>query len=341
MATITDPTSSQFGALNTNLEDGVYNDVIVQNGLFIRELRGRSGATTRSSGRASRTWKVQGDSSPQACREALLAAGDAERIADLYSYDSLNLQEVSYDNQSLDGWELTGDYSDTPLVGGSLKVNVSTTGATIKLYQSSNERVYPAYSGDPATAQPCRYFRGAIDVQPEGDRMSPRGSDIVIPTLRVNVTGRIAHEYVDSEFEYSKILARLTGTVNQSWQFQKPNGLGGFVSGSGFAPGELLFLGADGDIIADKDPLLTFSFLASPNLDSVTIGSIPNVTKKGHEVGWFSFKQMLDDIAGPTDDGAAGGNSKRSVVVVEGYHVHTVYASADWDDLALAKAPSA
>lgn len=340
MATHTDPTASSFGKLNPSLDDGAYDDVIVKNGLYITELRGVTGATTRSSGRASRSWKVEGDKDPLVCRAALVAAGDDGELSDFYRFDNLNLDELPYENIGPKAWEFTGDYTDSPLVGGSLKVNISTTGATIRTYQSSNERVYPVFAGDPAEAQPARWFRGAIDVQPEGDRMTPRGTDIVIPTLRINVTGRIAYEYVDTEIEYSKKLAALTGTVNQNWQFQKPDGVGGFVAGTGFAPGELLFLGGDGDIIADKDPLLTFSFLASPNLDNVTLGSIPGVTKKGHEFGWFSFKQALDDTAGPTDDGAGGGNSKRSVIIVEGYHVHTLYAGADWDDLALGKAPS-
>ncbi|MEM6468282.1 MAG: hypothetical protein AAF802_01850 [Planctomycetota bacterium] len=334
MANHSDPTASSFGGLSPNitLADGAYSDVVMQNGIRLTETAGNSGSVTRSGGEAEREWLAEGDASAIVCRKALFDAGDSNKIADLYRFDDLNLQRVSWERQGPQAWTLRGEYDDSPLVG-EITLSISTTGATIRQYQATNERVYPRVIS--SNVQPATWGQGAINPNIDGE---PQGTDIVIPTLKLSISGRIPYELIDWEFEYAKLLANETGKVNSQQMFGKPDGLGGVVANTGFLPGELLFLGATGNLIGGKDPLLTFDFLASPNITGATIaGNIPNVTKRGHEAGWFRFKRDIDQTAGPTDDNAAGGNSKRSIIIVDSYHVSTLYEESTFDALQLNK----
>ena len=61
-----------------------------------------------------------------------------------------------------------------------------------------------------------------------------------------------------------------------------------------YAPGELLFAGATGDIVSNDDPFLSYTFLASPNVTGLTIGQITGIQKQGHEYLWFAYRKGKD-----------------------------------------------
>jgi hypothetical protein len=82
---------------------------------------------------------------------------------------------------------------------------------------------------------------------------------------------------------YAKTLASITGTMNNAL----------FLN---FAPGELLFRGATGDIVGE-DPLLVFSFSASQNWNAVDVGNIPAISKLGHDALWFRYRTIKDSTS--------------------------------------------
>jgi len=95
--------------------------------------------------------------------------------------------------------------------------------------------------------------------------------------------------YIDAGFvtqAYKLTLFALTDRVNNS-VFR------------GFAAGEVLFLGASGSKRGEEDWEITFRFAASPNVEGLTIGNIPNINKKGWEYIWVRYADA-EDLAAKT-----------------------------------------
>ena len=106
-------------------------------------------------------------------------------------------------------------------------------------------------------------YGDSINVDAQGN---PQGVDKIIPSLKLNVRATIRQSNFSSALSYARIIADHTGKVNDE----------AFL---GFARGELLFLGATGDIITANDPVLNFSFEASPNITNETIGTVTGINK--------------------------------------------------------------
>lgn len=287
--------------LGSQLADGDYSAVessdidefggiAVHNGIYIREVAGREGTdNVQGTGTASRTWLVSGSSDPLICREALI---DSPIL--INTYDGLFIESLSRERQGPKSWLFTANYTPFSPEVGDFTISVDTTGGSILRTVALAESRY-------GTGAPN--FGGAIDVQ---DGVA-QGCEIVIPAMKLNVRARISSAYISSPIAYANTIALLTGTVNANSEF-----------GGAYAAGELLFLGASGDIVG-KDPMLTFSFAASPNLTGQTIGGISGVAKGGHQYLWSYFESAVD-----------------SGVVVrrpKGIYVNTVYRSASWADL--------
>ena len=110
----------------------------------------------------------------------------------------------------------------------------------------------------------------------------------IIPALKLTVNAKIKTANITTVggvVHYARVISELTGTVNNATMLGQ------------FAAGELLFTGASGDIVAE-DPSLQFTFLASKNVSSLTIGDITGITKAGHDYIWFSFKNDKDATTG-------------------------------------------
>ena len=65
----------------------------------------------------------------------------------------------------------------------------------------------------------------------------------------------------------------------------------------GFAPGEVLFVGAAGSVRGPEDWEITFRFAASPNVANLAVGSIGGITKRGWDYLWIRYADMVDDAA--------------------------------------------
>jgi hypothetical protein len=291
--------------LNNTLPNGLYQGgtLGVYNGVRIKEQRGRSGVdTTTGTGTAQRTWLVSGTENPQTAKAAMI---DGPVL--INQYDGKFIESLEYDiGPSSDSWEFTAHYSAAvPDIGG-YTVSIDTSGGTI-LQTASYEQTKYAIAGKQAPD-----FHKAIDVQ-DG---APQGVQRIIPALKINVRAKIATEYVYSPMRYAKLLARLTGTVNTASMF-----------GGEFGPGELLFAGASGEVVAE-DPQLTFTFLASESVTSLSIGGITGINKAGHSYMWMLFDTDKD----PT--------TKMLVSKPRAVYVDKIYGDADHDLMKIGHTPT-
>ena len=280
------------------LEDGDYSieessdidalgGIAVDNGIYIREVAGREGTDNVSgTGSASRTWLVVGSSDPLICRSALL---DGPIL--INTFDGLFIESISRERHGPRSWLFTAEYTPFAPDVGEYVVSVDTTGGTLLRTVAISETRYG--SGAPN-------FGGAIDVQ---DGVA-QGCEIVIPAMKLQVKARLKSSLLGSPIAYANVIASLTGTVNSSPEF-----------GGAYAAGELLFLGASGDVVGEN-PTLTFSFAASPNLTGQTIGGISGIAKGGHQYLWCHFENAVD----------SGVAIRRPKAV----YVNTVYRSASW-----------
>ncbi|MEO1529718.1 MAG: hypothetical protein AAFX06_30235 [Planctomycetota bacterium] len=296
MATHSNPNASTFGVLNPVLANGQYPGATFYNGFAIQELSGRTGTDSQSEASAERVFLVAGSIDPLAAQDAL-----EDGPLPIDQYGGLNRSTISHERIGPESWRFTVAYdSITPTVGG-YTVSIDTTGGSIvQTYAESTTRF-------PATGETASDFGNAIDVQKDGENgFTVKGVSRVIPALKINVRAKIATAYVTSPIAYSKLVAGLTGYVNNAAMF-----------GGQFAAGELLFTGATGEVVA-KNPQLTFTFFASANLTNVDLagGAITGVTKGGHEYLWIEFKDGVD---------ASG----RKVKTPRAAHVNKIYGEAD------------
>ncbi len=118
-------------------------------------------------------------------------------------------------------------------------------------------------------------FKGAIGVNND----SVAGVDITIPVYNFSETHHFPKTVITPA--YKLILFALTGNVN------------GFLF-KGFAPGEVLFLGATGSQRGEEDWEINYKFAASPNATGLQIGDITGIDKRGWEYLWIRYQDAED-----------------------------------------------
>jgi hypothetical protein len=152
----------------------------------------------------------------------------------------------------------------------AIRWGFDTTGGSIKVTHSKNTTRYPSNAPN---------FNGAIQVQ-NGE---PQGADVIIPALKLTATYRWPKNTVTTG--YVNTLSSLSGCVNS----------GGF---GGYAAGELLFLGASGEITPNLPTEIVYQFAASANATGLSIsGIVTGIAKKGHELLWVLFEDEEDATA--------------------------------------------
>ena len=212
-------------------------------------------------------------------------------------YDSFSVR-VTYAQQKREVGEWTWDFDTT---GGTVKATVSK--------ETIGARGWPVYEiphvptanvGDP------EYYpshKGSIDVQ--GDEV--KGIDIVIPAMTVGVAYR--HPSATVTLAYARFLEQLTGLVNSTPML-------------GWAPGEVLFLGARGRDGTETEAMVDYYFAMSKNTTSLTIGDITDIVKDGWHVVWSHFRETAEDVA-------AGSTELHGTKVPDFIYIERVYDTAD------------
>lgn len=190
------------------------------------------------------------------------------------------------------------DYTTAP-PEATLRWGFDTSGGTIRVTSSRGTTSYPA-SGRTAPD-----FKGAIGVR-NGE---PEGVDVIVPALKLTATYKFPKDTVN--IAYIKTLAGLTGGTNNDEFYT-------------FAAGELLFLGASGEVVPGQPTEITYNFAASANVTGLSLGSeITSISKLGHQYLWVAF------------EGTADSSAKKLVQRPLAAYVETLYKEIDFEDLAI------
>jgi hypothetical protein len=201
-------------------------------------------------------------------------------------YDGMPRGSITIDPVAVQTWNVTASYSvldgseaKKPKQGDKATLTFDTTGETANVKFSRNTTSYGNQTGDDQQALPPPDHKGLIGVN--GDKVE--GVDTVIPSLKFSETHYLAGSYIS--FEYLNLLYRLTGTVNSDY-FR------------GFAPGELLFLGAQGrEVLGSGTGEITYNFAASPNVTDLKVGDITVARKDGWDYLWVKWEDSEDTDA--------------------------------------------
>ena len=122
-------------------------------------------------------------------------------------------------------------------------------------------------------------YKGAIGVTHE----AVEGVDIIVPKYEFSETHYKPDEDIDNS--YKQMLFQCTGRMNLD-DFR------------GFAPGELLFLGASGSQRgAGKDWEITYRFAGSPNRANFPVGAITVAACRGWDYLWVRYEDQEDGDA--------------------------------------------
>lgn len=182
---------------------------------------------------------------------------------------------ATYSNPSVQNDEEGGDNGNNSPGGDPVSNTISfdTTGGTehVSAVYNPNGDPNPTQGGiegqqghwRPGEADTLPDLQGAIGV--EGDQV--KGVDRVVPIFNFSETWQFPAELVTES--YAKTLYQMTGTVNLSaWRM--------------FDPGEVLFMGARGEITRGAAVIpITFTFSARPNRFGFKVGDIEGIQKNG------------------------------------------------------------
>ena len=193
-------------------------------------------------------------------------------------------------------WECTMPYQGFE---DETQYTFETGGATAHVTQSLQTIAKYAAAGQTAPD-----FFGAIGVN--GD--SIQGTDVTVPVYNFTETRKMFASTVTPQYKLALFMA--TGKTNNA-------------TFKGFAPGEVLFLGASGSKTGINHWEIAYKFAASPNVTNLDVGGITVASKKGWEYLWVRFRDA--------DDGAAKTLVKRPTAA----YVERVYESADFSTLGI------
>jgi hypothetical protein len=208
----------------------------------------------------------------------------------------LTLDKLSrdYDDEA-DLWMWKADYNYKP-PESALRWGFDTTGGSIRVRHSRGTTRYPGSAPD---------HKGAIQVE-NGE---PQGADLVIPALKLSATYRWPKNTIDTT--YVNAVASMSGTTNSSSFYT-------------YAAGELLFLGASGEIVPNIPTEITYQFAASANATGLSVGGIiTGIAKQGHQLLWVQFEDDEDLTA------------KRIIKKPLGAYVETLYPSTSFSALGI------
>lgn len=222
--------------------------------------------TESDSGTAELEYIISGATDPVEAKLALMAWADA-----IYDGKIARRYEVEeFAPGVFDGRVQYGLV--TPREPGTRKFSFDTGGGTQNVTQSQQTTRYAPEGG---TAPD---FHGAIGVT----KTAVEGVEIPVPSFEFQITETFEIGVLTPGYIYT--LFTLTGTTNDR-QF------------NGFAPGELLFLGASANSQDAETVEITFKFSASPNVEGLTIGDITGINKRGWDYLWVLYEDEEDEDA--------------------------------------------
>lgn len=167
-------------------------------------------------------------------------------------------------------------------------MSFDTTGGTEKVTQAWTDSADPdayvgGYADNIGNEDSAPKTHGAINVS--GDTV--QGVDITVPAFQFTETWGIPSRVLltksdAGEAEYIRTLYDMTGKVNsKKWRV--------------FEPGEVLFLGARGELSRSQSMVqITYSFSARVNREDFFVGDIKVSTKAGWDYMWIEYETAAD-----------------------------------------------
>lgn len=180
----------------------------------------------------------------------------------------LTKRTFEVDPEDWEVWVCTVTFQKQTLGENESSYQFETGGGSIHITHSKETVQAVAASGTPPN-----FYNG---IGWNGRELT--GCDIVSPVFNFSETHAFPSAFVSGAYKLA--LFRGTGKTNAG-------------SFKGFAPGEVLFLGASGSKRGDENWEITFRFAASENLTGITVGGISGINKKGWEYLWLYFE---DDV---------------------------------------------
>ena len=171
------------------------------------------------------------------------------------------LQDIQIRPQGNGLFFVTCPYGPLPQwPGSSFALNFRTTGGTVHITSSMNQIARYSVPGGPA-ADPDRTVIG----------QDGSGADITVPVQM-------------RSYKFAYDAGIITETAMDYWE--DLTGMVNLLTWHGRPPGEVLFLGAEGDTTeaADGPASVTFNFAMSRNKTNQKIGAITGVNKQGHDL---------------------------------------------------------
>lgn len=171
---------------------------------------------------------------------------------------TLYRQDVQLEPIGFELWKVTVPYAQKKYELGDFRFTFDTTGGTMHVVRSKATTVYPVGSDT------NNNLLGAPNTE-------ITGTDIVVPALKLSCTYR--HPSAVVTIAYARTLAQATGKINSD-------------TFHGFAPGELLFMGASGQDGTATEAEITYNFTAAENKTGLSIGDITGIAMYGHDYLW-------------------------------------------------------
>ncbi|QDV23591.1 hypothetical protein [Aureliella helgolandensis] len=163
------------------------------------------------------------------------------------------------------------DYS-ARLPESTLRRSFDSTGGTVRVFTSLDTASFVR----PGRTAPN--FRSLIGIK-DGD---PEGVDKTVPALKLSYSYKWPSNVINNA--YVKALAGLVGMTNSAtWDT--------------YGAGELLFLGASGEIIPNVPTTISYSYAASADVTGLTIADITGVAKGGHDYLRVAYEEEADATA--------------------------------------------
>lgn len=264
--------------------------------IHVKQMGGRSGGESTSEANHALRFDAWDDSTRWPDLETLYTS-----VANFAPTTFLGLAPVRIDYQEADDnghTEFTVTYGSGEPAESLLRVGFDSTGGTMRATTSL------ATSSHPRSGRTAPDYKGAVEVV----HNAPQGVDVVMPALKLVFRYKWPKGVLNINDTIQ--LAALTGKVNSS-------------SWYGFAAGELLFLGASGELDLTTPTEVQYTFVASPNR-TYNIGTwITGIQKKGHEHLWVAFEDFEDT------------SSKKRVQIPLAAYVETMYLDADFATLGI------
>lgn len=168
-------------------------------------------------------------------------------------------------------WLWSGKYNSKRPLLDEYRLSIDANGGSVRVSTSF------ATSRHAASGKTAPDFQGAIDVR-DG---KPQGVDRVIPAQKLTVNYRMNRPADINAFTY--LAQGLVGTTNSNAMLS-------------YSAGELLFVGMTGDWGSADETEMQFSWVASKDAQ-LTLATIPQFTKAGHDYVWILYEPAQDAAA--------------------------------------------